>query len=92
MDLNLIESSLEELELLKDRITELSENTDVTYVKNHTRCMESDIEDIIVHLKVFLELNRSNADVRTELFELEKFEKGLRQAMGVEKTEMTNNL
>lgn len=58
MDLNLIEISLKELELLKERIIELNEKTDTTYVKNHTRCMESDIEDTIAHLKVFVELNR----------------------------------
>lgn len=63
MNLNLIETSLKELELLKERIielseTELNEKTDTTYVKNYMRCMKSDIEDTIVHLKVFVELNR----------------------------------
>ena len=59
MDLNLIEISLKELELLKERIIELNEKTDITYVKNHTRCMKSDITDTIAHLKVFVELNRN---------------------------------
>lgn len=58
MDLHLIEISLKELELLKERIIELNEKADSTYVKNHTRCMESDIGDTIAHLRVFIKLNR----------------------------------
>ena len=56
-DLHLIEKSLKELELLKERIVELNEKTDTTYAKNHTRCMKDDIERIISHLKVFIKSN-----------------------------------
>ena len=38
---DLIGKSLKELELLEERIIELNEKTDITYVKNHTRCMKT---------------------------------------------------
>ena len=50
---DLIGKSLKELELLEERIIELNEKTDITYVKNNTRCMKDDIERIIAHLRVF---------------------------------------
>ena len=56
-DLCLIEKSLKELELLEERIIELNEKTDITYVKNQTRCMKDDIGRIIAHLRVFRKLN-----------------------------------
>lgn len=56
-DLHLIEKSLKELELLEERIIELNEKTDITYVKNHTRCMKDDIGRIIAYLRVFRKLN-----------------------------------
>ena len=56
-DLHLIEKSLKELELLEERIIELNEKTDITYVKNHTRCMKDDIWRIIAHLRVFRKSN-----------------------------------
>ena len=56
-DLYLIEKSLKELELLEERIIELNEKIDITYVKNHTRCMKDDIGRIIAHLRVFRKLN-----------------------------------
>ena len=56
-DLHLIEKSLKELELLEERIIELNEKTDITYVKNHTKCMNDDIGRIIAHLRVFIKLN-----------------------------------
>ena len=56
-DLCLIEKSLKELELLEERIIELNKKTDITYVKNHTRCMNDDIGRIIAHLRVFIKLN-----------------------------------
>ena len=43
--MDLIEKSLKELELLEERIIELNEKTDITYVKNHTRCMKDDIKN-----------------------------------------------
>ena len=49
--------SLKELELLEERIIELNKKTDITYVKNHTRCMKDDIRRIIAHLRVFIKLN-----------------------------------
>lgn len=55
--MDLIEKSLKELELLEERIIELNEKTDITYVKNHTRCMKDDIGNIIAHLRVFRKLN-----------------------------------
>lgn len=55
--MDLIEKSLKELELLEERIIELNEKTDITYVKNHTRCMKDDIGRIIAHLRVFRKLN-----------------------------------
>ena len=58
MDLNLIETSLKELELLEERIIELNEKADSIYVKNHTKCMKCDIEDTIAHLRVFIESNK----------------------------------
>ena len=54
---DLIGKSLKELELLEERIIELNEKTDITYVKNHTRCMKDDIGRIIAHLRVFRKLN-----------------------------------
>ena len=54
---DLIGKSLKELELLEERIIELNEKTDITYVKNHTRCMKDDIGRIIAHLRVFIKLN-----------------------------------
>ena len=51
------EKSLKELELLEERIIELNKKTDITYVKNHTRCMKDDIGRIIAHLRVFRKLN-----------------------------------
>ena len=54
---DLIRKSLKELELLEERIIELNEKTDITYVKNHTRCMKDDIGRIIAHLRVFRKLN-----------------------------------
>ena len=56
-DLCLIEKSLKELELLEERIIELNKKTDITYVKNHMRCMKDDIGRIIAHLRVFIKLN-----------------------------------
>lgn len=56
-DLHLIEKSLKELELLEERIIELNKKTDITYVKNHMRCMKDDIGHIIAHLRVFRKLN-----------------------------------
>ena len=56
-DLCLIEKSLKELELLEERIIELNKKIDITYVKNHTRCMKDDIGHIIAHLRVFIKLN-----------------------------------
>ena len=56
-DLCLVEKSLKELELLEERIIELNKKTDITYVKNHTRCMKNDIGCIIAHLRVFRKLN-----------------------------------
>ena len=56
-DLCLIEKSLKELELLEERIIEVNKKTDITYVKNHTRCMNDDIGRIIAHLRVFIKLN-----------------------------------
>ena len=56
-DLCLIEKSLKELELLEERIIELNKKIDITYVKNHTRCMKDDIGRIIAHLRVFRKLN-----------------------------------
>ena len=56
-DLCLIEKSLKELELLEERIIELNKKIDITYVKNHTRCMKDDIGRIIAHLRVFIKLN-----------------------------------
>ena len=56
-DLYLIEKSLKELELLEERIIEVNKKTDITYVKNHTRCMNDDIGRIIAHLRVFIKLN-----------------------------------
>ena len=56
-DLHLIEKSLKELELLEERIVELNEKTDITYVKNHTKCMKDDIWRIIAHLRVFRKSN-----------------------------------
>ena len=56
-DLYLIGKSLKELELLEERIIELNKKTDITYVKNHTRCMKDDIGHIIAHLRVFIKLN-----------------------------------
>ena len=55
--MDLIEKSLKELELLEERIIELNEKTDITYVKNYTRCMKDDIGRIIAHLRVFRKLN-----------------------------------
>ena len=54
---DLIGKSLKELELLEERIIELNEKTDITYVKNHTRCMKDDIWRIIAHLRVFRKSN-----------------------------------
>ena len=54
---DLIGKSLKELELLEERIIELNKKTDITYVKNHTRCMKDDIGRIIAHLRVFIKLN-----------------------------------
>ena len=54
---DLIGKSLKELELLEERIIELNKKTDITYVKNHTRCMKDDIGRIIAHLRVFRKLN-----------------------------------
>ena len=54
---DLIGKSLKELELLEGRIIELNEKTDITYVKNHTRCMKDDIWRIIAHLRVFRKSN-----------------------------------
>ena len=56
-DICLIEKSLKELELLEERIIELNKKIDITYVKNHTRCMKDDIGRIIAHLRVFRKLN-----------------------------------
>ena len=55
--MDLIGKSLKELELLEERIIELNKKTDITYVKNHTRCMKDDIRCIIAHLRVFRKLN-----------------------------------
>ena len=55
--MDLIGKSLKELELLEERIIELNKKTDITYVKNHTRCMKDDIGCIIAHLRVFRKLN-----------------------------------
>ena len=54
---DLIGKSLKELELLEERIIELNKKTDITYVKNHTRCMKDDVGRIIAHLRVFIKLN-----------------------------------
>ena len=54
---DLIGKSLKELELLEERIIELNKKIDITYVKNHTRCMKDDIGRIIAHLRVFRKLN-----------------------------------
>ena len=56
-DLCLIEKSFKELESSEDRFIELNKKTDITYVKNHTRCMKDDIGRIIAHLRVFIKLN-----------------------------------
>ena len=54
-ELYLIGKSLKELELLEERIRiiELNEETDITYVKNHMRCMKDDIGHIIANLRAF---------------------------------------
>ena len=52
---DLIGKSLKELELLEERIRiiELNEETDITYVKNHMRCIKDDIGYIIANLRAF---------------------------------------